>query len=69
MNDIPEPDPGTYVLIGQHLYQRPDEPDDGGPNYMVEMATDMYENWDDLVEQAKKHGYGITIVVPGEKLL
>lgn len=69
MNDIPEPDPGAYVLVGQHLYQISDEDSDGGPSYVIEMATDMIDTWDDLIESARKHDSSVFIMKRGKKLL
>ena len=69
MNDIPEPEPGTYVLVGPHLHQLSDEYSDGGPTYVIELATGMIDTWDDLVASARKYGSPIVVMTRGKKLL
>lgn len=67
---IPEPEGGTYVLFGPHLYFR--DRDDDDPSDMFRwkhLDTDMYDEWDNLVRSAEKSRYPVVVMEPGKRLL
>lgn len=73
MNDIPEPDDTTFVLIGHggngRVFQRDDEAAEEAVRWFCVDGSDACFTWDELVTEARRVEYGITVLEPTERLL
>lgn len=73
MNDIPEPDDTTFVLIGHggngRVFQRDDEAAEGVIRWFCLDDSEACLSWDELVAEARRVKYTMTVLEPAEQLL